>query len=221
MLLRTDSSNNTILPYLYRGIVLENEDPMKLGRCKIRIPSIHGNASITADMLPWARPIVTSAIGSNRGSVCIPLIGDIVWVFLEGGEKESPVYIGGTYGLNDLDIDINKIIFYQDDNIKILYDRDAEEFFLEFGTTKVRVEKSGPVEVYSEKSIDIHSKESVNIYSEKSLNISAKESLEVSSGDITKLSSDKSLEISAPDVTLKGSRLNLIFDNIGGPLCLL
>lgn len=85
-------------PKLYRGIVEDNKDPKKLGRCRVRVPSIHGSLDFKTDLLPWARPITQTPVSHGRGSVILPDKGDVVWVMFESGDKEYPVYFGGTYG---------------------------------------------------------------------------------------------------------------------------
>jgi len=133
-------------PSLYRGIVESIEDPENLGRCKIRVPSIHGELTYPIDILPWARPLVLSPVGKDdsgkvRGSVNLPDKGDIVWVFFEGAVKEFPVYLGGTYAKGELEIDQDIVDFYIEGDSKISYHRKENYYMIQIGDTKVRVSK--------------------------------------------------------------------------------
>lgn len=122
---------------IYRGVVEDNIDPENLGRCKIRVPSIHGELLYPVEILPWSRPIAPAPTGKNRGSVIIPEIGDIVWVFFEGANREFPVYLGGTYATGELDIKNKVVDFYIEDDTKISYDRVEKKYSIQIGNTKL------------------------------------------------------------------------------------
>lgn len=128
-----------VYPSLYRGIVESNTDPENLGRCKVRVPSIHGALTYSVDILPWARPIVLSPVRKGRGTVNIPDVGDIVWVMFEGSDRECPVYLGGTYARGELDISPNIIDFYIEGKDKISYNRDNREYSIKVGNNEIRV----------------------------------------------------------------------------------
>lgn len=138
-----DSAYSRSFPYLYRGVVESNIDPENMGRCKIRVPFIHGELTYPVDILPWARPIVLSPVGANRGSVNIPEIGDIVWVFFEGAVRDFPVYIGGTYGRGELHTDPNVVDFYIEDDTKISYNRVTKDYSISIGDSKIQVSSDG------------------------------------------------------------------------------
>src|SRR5665213_1747664 len=78
----------------YRAIVLNNNDPLKLGRIKAEvIPYFVG---IDQSIIPWAvpkNPMVEGA-GIGIGSSNIPAVGSKVWVFFEMGDAYQPVYDG-------------------------------------------------------------------------------------------------------------------------------
>ena len=70
------------------GVVEDNRDPFGIGRCKIRVFSIHGAKDrLDTRSLPWANPVF-----SNGYSV--PEIQERVWVTWENGIRYNPVYIG-------------------------------------------------------------------------------------------------------------------------------
>ena len=125
-------------PYLYRGVVLENKDPKNLGRCKVRVPSIHGG-EVPPEYLPWARGISNITIGPKKGSASVPDIGDIVWILFESGDKDSPVYIGGTHSLKDIPIDLNKVVLYQEEEDSIYYLREERLFDIKIGDVHILV----------------------------------------------------------------------------------
>lgn len=128
---------------LYRGVVEDNIDPKNLGRCRVRVPSIHGSLRYPPSSLPWARPLVLSSVSKGRGSVCLPDIGDIVWVLFEGDDREFPIYFGGTYAQGELDIDYDTVVFYTEDGNKISYNRKTKTYEIVVGDSKVSIDSQG------------------------------------------------------------------------------
>ena len=73
----------------YTGLIVDNNDPEKLGRCKIKVYGVFDEVD-TKD-LPWALPDF-SFVGSLVGSFIVPPIGCIVRVSFENGELYFPKY---------------------------------------------------------------------------------------------------------------------------------
>jgi uncharacterized protein involved in type VI secretion and phage assembly len=72
----------------YRGFVDDRDDPDKLGRLKVRVPSL------LADALPgWAWP-VTPYGGAGVGLFALPKKDDIVWVEFMEGDLAHPLWTG-------------------------------------------------------------------------------------------------------------------------------
>lgn len=84
------------------GEVLDNIDPLHLGRIKVRIKSVFGNKGTTAQ-LPWATPKrpISFGGGANLSGVSIPDIGSKVYVTFHKGCIYSPVYEGAPLSLTD------------------------------------------------------------------------------------------------------------------------
>lgn len=76
----------------YRGMVLNNIDPMQQGRLQIQVPDVAG-------LIPtsWAMPCVPIA-GLQNGMVATPLIGSGVWVEFEQGNPDYPIWVGCFWG---------------------------------------------------------------------------------------------------------------------------
>ncbi len=73
----------------YRAFVVDNEDPDGLGRIKLTIPSVLGEA--TSD---WALPCVAYGGGADFGVLWVPPVGaQVLAEFLEG-DPSSPVWAG-------------------------------------------------------------------------------------------------------------------------------
>lgn len=80
---------------IYRGVVVDNNDPKQQCRCKIRVYPMFAEVDIAA--IPWAVPEdgKFDGAGPGYGSVDIPEIGAKVWVKFENGDIYQPVYGGG------------------------------------------------------------------------------------------------------------------------------
>lgn len=92
---------------IYRGVVEDNNDPEKLGRCRIRIWGLHTDQinpdelqGIPTSNLPWSEPCLGLIEGSVSGHGCfsVPLQGSHVFLFFEGGNWESPRYFATVPG---------------------------------------------------------------------------------------------------------------------------
>jgi uncharacterized protein involved in type VI secretion and phage assembly len=78
---------------IYRATVVNNVDPMQLGRIMALIPDV---GSITPST--WAMPAVPLA-GKQMGTFMVPQIGAGVWIQFEAGDPDRPVWTGGWWGI--------------------------------------------------------------------------------------------------------------------------
>lgn len=92
----TFGKDNFEYPSIYRGEVLSNTDPDKLGRLKVRVFGIFSSEIATAK-LPWAVPAypIFTGSGAGYGSFAVPEVGSHVFVFFEAGDVYQPVYLAG------------------------------------------------------------------------------------------------------------------------------
>ena len=93
---------------IFRGVVEDNNDPEKAGRCRVRVFGIHSELKVKTvlegvpvDELLWAEP----ALGLIEGSISgfgmwsIPVQGSHVFVFFENGNPMQPRYFATVPGI--------------------------------------------------------------------------------------------------------------------------
>jgi Type VI secretion system/phage-baseplate injector OB domain len=71
----------------YRGIVLNNIDPMQLGRILPQVPSV-------SPLIAWAMPCVPYPGAHFAGAFIIPPVGTNVWIEFEQGNIDNPIWSG-------------------------------------------------------------------------------------------------------------------------------
>ncbi|MCB1910024.1 MAG: baseplate assembly protein [Rhodocyclaceae bacterium] len=76
----------------YRGVVLNNVDPMQQGRLQVQVPDVAGLVPAS-----WAMPCVPLA-GLQNGMVALPVIGSGVWIEFEQGNPDHPIWVGCFWG---------------------------------------------------------------------------------------------------------------------------
>ena len=88
---------------LYTGCVENRNDPLKLGRCQVRIVGLHTESKVTlpTEDLPWAYPMqpITSAGTSGVGSAPLgPVEGSWVLVVFMDPDQQFPMMLGTLAG---------------------------------------------------------------------------------------------------------------------------
>lgn len=78
---------------IYRATVVQNIDPMQLGRIMVTVTDAGGPTPSS-----WAMPCVPLA-GKQMGTFMVPQIGSGVWIQFEAGDPDRPVWTGGWWGI--------------------------------------------------------------------------------------------------------------------------
>ena len=76
----------------YRGLVLDNVDPMETGRILVQVPDVSNIIPST-----WATPCLPYA-GIQSGMYVVPEIGSKVWIEFEQGNPDYPIWVGCFWG---------------------------------------------------------------------------------------------------------------------------
>ena len=76
----------------FRGTVINNIDPMQMGRIQAFVPDVLGDLPSS-----WAMPCL-SVGGMQGGMFTVPNIGSGVWIEFEQGDSDYPIWTGCFYG---------------------------------------------------------------------------------------------------------------------------
>jgi len=154
----------------YRAKVLDNLDPLKLGRVKLEIyPILIG---IEADFLPWATPAmpIFDGAGLNTGSFIVPKNDTMVYCFFENGDIYQPVFFAeatdGKKGLpTSREINYpNRKVWRTDSGIEVFIDDTEQEVYIYHpSTTDIKIDKSGNIDINGNKDISVIVKGNANI----------------------------------------------------------
>jgi hypothetical protein len=75
----------------FRGSVVNNLDPSRIGRIQVSVPDVGIKTS------SWALPCLPTT-GSGCGVFTVPTVGAAVWVEFEQGDPDHPIWVGGFWG---------------------------------------------------------------------------------------------------------------------------
>ena len=76
----------------HRGTVVNNLDPMQMGRLQALVPDVLGDLPSS-----WAMPSL-SVGGMQSGMFTVPVLGSGVWIEFEQGDPDYPIWGGCFYG---------------------------------------------------------------------------------------------------------------------------
>lgn len=193
----------------YPGIVIDNNDPEKRGRVKLKIPTIFGSNYIHP---VWAEPMDNRLAGKNTGEFFPPYVGDVVEVMFEYGDSSQPKYKGGYHAIDELDDvfkgsypNIRGWSFKSGQQVIIDETKDKEKIFIKGpdGTIlTIDSNKDGSVYsvVHSSGAKHVIDKDGNHLFSDKSGN----DSISIKDSDISVISNGKVGVTGKADVSING-----------------
>jgi len=96
----------------FMGVVEDRQDPLELGRCRVRCLGLHtqNKIDIPTEDLPWATPVqpMTSASMNGIGYTPLgPVEGSwVVGFFRDGANAQDPILIGTVGGVPQVESDV-------------------------------------------------------------------------------------------------------------------
>ncbi len=113
------------------GIVVDIKDPKKLGRVKVKFPTLGEEAS------HWA-PISSMGAGADRGWFFLPEIDDEVLVMFAHGELSRPVVVGALWNGVDTPPESNgggneRRMFHSRSGHQLIFDDDGDKLVFQDG----------------------------------------------------------------------------------------
>lgn len=209
----TDRSGRPVagqMPGLVEALVVDNKDPEKLGRVKLKFPTLpEGPES------HWARLVMPMA-GKERGWMTIPEVGDEVLVAFAHGDVQNAMVLGALYngvdtppyanedGNNDLRV------FQSRSGHRLTFDdKDGDERVeLILHNEEIRViwdAKEKVLSLYSGKDIIVEAKETISMKC-KDFILEAASTINMKSGTSTELKTGSDCAVDGGgQLTLKAS----------------
>ena len=108
------TTNNVGQFYWWFGVVEDRDDPLRMGRCRVRIMGYHIDSKeiLPTEDLPWAVPIMPAnnpSISGVGGSANGVVTGTwVVGFFADAKDKQQPIIIGSLPGIPDNEPDYTK-----------------------------------------------------------------------------------------------------------------
>lgn len=90
---------------LYTGVIENRNDPLKLGRCQVRVVGLHTDDKniLPTEDLPWAHPLqpITSAAMNGIGQSPTGVVPGtwVVIMFSDGEDQQQPIILGSLGGI--------------------------------------------------------------------------------------------------------------------------
>lgn len=202
------------MPGLVEAIVIDNKDPDKLGRVKLKFP-----------MLPempesfWARLVMPMA-GKKRGWMTIPEVDDEVLVAFVHGDINHAIVIGSLFNGVDVPPYANEDgnndlrVFQSRSGHRLTFDDKAgdERIELIVHNEEIRViwdAKEKVLSLYSGKDIIVEAKETISLKckdfileADSSINAKSGSSTEIKSGSICTVDGGSKLKLKASKVAI-------------------
>ena len=111
----------------YRGLVVDNEDPLGCGRLQVTVNAVFGEQKV------WAMPCVPVAGPKGSGLFAMPDVKTNVWVEFEAGEPDYPIWTGCFWPEGAIDAADAKpaVKFWRTKSFLIRIDDEAGELTIE------------------------------------------------------------------------------------------
>lgn len=175
---------------IWLGPVVDNNDPEKLGRCRIKVYSLFDD--LADNDVPWAFPVTNNSFAGGPGgfgSISIPKKGTIVRVQFSEGNLYSPEYYGiqtinrAMQGdISDTYLNSHVLAYDEDEKMKVYYTP---------GNGLELFHKDSHITINPDSSITIEHKDSQSIIElvGTNINITANSTINITSNSLIKAES--------------------------------
>lgn len=178
---------------IWLGPVVDNNDPEKLGRCRIKVYSLFDDLDDSA--VPWAYPVTRNMFGGGNGgfgSISVPKIGAILRVQFSEGNLYSPEYYGiqtinraMQADISDTYLNSHVLAYDEDEKMKVYYTPgNGLEIFHKDSHITINPDSSITIEHKDSKSIIELIGTTINITANSTINITSNSLIKAESTEV-------------------------------------
>ncbi|WP_375560261.1 phage baseplate assembly protein V [Bernardetia sp. OM2101] len=138
---------------LYQGLVIENNDPEKRGRLKVKIPSVLGDQVF--EKWIYGKSIFN---GNNIGIFAIPSVGSGVWITFINGDSSMPIWEMGWFSDKEIPEEFKERYL---DGITLKNDR----IFIQSKEASIELFENGDIEIDGKGKITINAFSDIDLKS--------------------------------------------------------
>lgn len=117
----------------YRAEVVDNTDPEKRGRIRVKCPAVLGG-----QISRWALPCFPP------NTFTVPQLGELVWVEFEGGTKDSPIWCGVFYTKEQLASKFKNLPYDPKDVVNVAEDISSFASSIISNNANVKIQDTAP-----------------------------------------------------------------------------
>jgi hypothetical protein len=129
---------------LYQGIVIDNNDPEKRGRLKVRVPSVFAEQ----DFEEWIYG--KSIFNSNKiGIFAIPAVKSGVWITFMNGDPAMPIWEMGWFSDSEIPDEFKERYL---DGITVKHDR----IFIQSKEASIELFENGKIDIIAKSDITVN-----------------------------------------------------------------
>lgn len=189
VLKHNESFRGKIVP----GVVIENDDPKKIMRCRVRVAVLHRDVP-DADV-PWALPMNLSGqvglSGGGAGIISVPVVGAKVALMFMDDSLEHPAYISWRAEKSS-DIPAELLVDYPDawgfidggGNLLLVNNKTGQVKFHHNTGTLIDLQADGDVAVTTKKDLTLHVNGTTNIAASGQINIHSGAKVDIRAGRV-------------------------------------
>jgi len=185
------------------GLVVENVDPLKLGRVRVAFQDLPGS-----DKSFWA-PVASIGAGKQRGWFFLPEIDDEVVVMFEHGDIRRPIVIGAVHNGVDLPPEANeggneRRVFHSRGNSRLELDDDKGTVVIHDGAgiATITIRDSNVIEIVSTADVCVQAPDG-------DLNAVAK-SIEIKADQTLRIHAKAPMKVGADTIEYRGQSVGLL-----------
>lgn len=164
------------------GVVTNNNDPDKMGRVRVKFPTLAG------DLEGWWGRVLSLNAGKQRGVLMLPQVGDEVVVGFEHGDPTRPFVVGSLWNGKDQPTDM-----------------DAPEGNFElWSDEKVHIKAKKDVVIETDASVTVKAKSNATVEAQGNATVDAKGNVTVKAGGTGSVEATGPLTLKGMGVTVDG-----------------
>jgi type VI secretion system secreted protein VgrG len=201
------------------GVVVDNADPEKMGRIKVKFPWVQGETF-------WTR-YLTAHAGEKHGWYSIPEIDDEVLCAFEMGDPDRPIVLGSMYNSkatppDDSQVAENNVkmfltkggnkILIRDEGgkeaIEIVNNEGKNTIVLEAGGPTISIKSEGDIAITGA-NIKIKGSGNIEIEADSDIKEKAGANMEIKAGANMKVEASGTQDVKGAMVNVKGNPINL------------